>query len=122
MNVEIDDSIRHRPELLAAVEQSNAFLEELAGTSSPHVRVEWRLSPHDDRMAEFGLFEDQDFNAGIRPTFPARNLLDPVNRKLRLLRAWDFLLQARSKRNMEHISETIAQLELEEANGRQVAH
>ena len=118
MKVEIDDSIRRRPELLESVQQSNAILEELAGSSSPHVRVEWRLSPHDERLVELGLFEDRDFNTGITPTFPAQNLLDPVSRKLRLYRAWDFVLQARSKRNMERINELITQLEREEANGR----
>jgi hypothetical protein len=118
MKVEIDESIRRRPELLAPVELSNAFLAELAGASSPHVRVEWRVSPHDERMVELGLFEDKDFNAGIRPTFPASNLLDPVNRKLRLLRAWDFVLEARSKRNMDRINELISQLEQEEPDGR----
>jgi len=65
----------------------------------------------------FGWFEDRDFNAGVRPTFPAANMLDPVNRKLRLLRAWDFLLQARSKHNMERISTLIQQLESESENG-----
>jgi hypothetical protein len=120
MKVEIDDSIRRRPELFNSVQQSNAFLEELVGSSSPKVRVEWRLSPHDERLVELGLFED--FTAGIRPTFPAEDLLDPVNRKLRLLRSWDFILQAQSDRNRERIRELIHQLEREGFNGGEVAH
>lgn len=118
MNVEIDESIRSRPELLSSVQQANEYLKELAGASSDNLRVEWRLSPHDERMVEFGLFESRDFTAGIRPTFPARNMLDPVNRKLRLLSAWDFLLQARSKHNMERIGELRHQLESEAEDGR----
>jgi len=119
MKVDIDDSIRHKPELLSSVEAANVYLEELAGASSPNVRVEWRLSPHDERLVELGLFENRDHNAGITPTFPAQNLLDPVNRKLRLLRAWDFILQARSERNLAKIGELLTKLEREERDGGQ---
>lgn len=120
MKIEIDDSIRSRPELLDSVQQANNILEELAGSSSPHVRVEWRLSPHDERMVELGLFEDRE--AAIRRTFPASNLLDSVNRKLRLYSAWDSILQAQSERNLARIRDRLDKLEQEENDGGKVAH
>jgi hypothetical protein len=121
MRVEIDESIRNRPELLSSVEAANRYLEELAGASGPHVQVEWRLSPNDDRLVELGLSEDRDFHAGVRPTFPTSNLLDPVSRKVRLNRAWDFILAERSRHSMERIHDLINQLERRELDGREVA-
>jgi len=118
MKVEIDESIRRVPALSEPVRQANAFLEELAGATSPHLRAAWRLSPRDDQQIEFVLSEDNGYRVEVRPAFPVKNLLDPVNRKLRLFQVWDTVLQARSKQNMARISESIGRLEAEETDGQ----
>lgn len=120
--VEIDDRIREQPELFRVVQLSTEFLEELAGASSHNLDIEWRSVAHDDRLIELGLSEHRDFQAGIRTTFAATNLFDPVNRKLRLLKAWDYILRARSNRNMERIAELINQLQRESDDVGEDAH
>lgn len=120
--VEIDDRIRQRPDLLAAASDATEYLLEQAEVLVPPPGVvRWQFADREGASVEIALADAGEADAPFaRRNFLTRRILDPVSRRMCVLQAWSALLSNRSDLQMRRINEHISQLEEEERNGEQV--
>jgi hypothetical protein len=114
--VEIDERIRQQPELLRAVTESTRYLIEQAPTEvPPPAIVGWQYADRDGQLLQLTL-SDTGEQAGhtVQRNYWTRWILDPVNQKLCVLRAWGELLGKRSDAGIARIARLVAELKQEE--------
>lgn len=117
--IEIDDRIRQRPQLLAAVEQATDYLLSRTDGLDPPATVSWRLTDPGGESVEITLADTPD--AGVpsaRLPVRTRWLGDLPSQRMSVLEVWGKLLSNRSAVKMARINADLSRLEEEEQDGR----
>jgi len=121
--------------ILDAISQAMEYLaDQIARSPAPRAEyqlVEWR----DSRLRMYDVVgnareclevsmteQDDDGRRESSIPIPVHYLFDPVSRDISMLRLWGKVLSVRSSQIMKRIDEQIRLLELEETNGKPVAH
>jgi len=118
--VEIDERIRQQPELLEAVEEATSYLEQQAVHVPPPDRIQWLLVDADGQTIHLMLAEKEGgIERVVQHNYPTKWIIDPVNRKICVLKMWSELLSKRSHRNILRITKLNSQLREEEANAEE---
>ncbi|HXD85325.1 MAG TPA: hypothetical protein VN641_02450 [Urbifossiella sp.] len=123
VQVEIDASIRARPDLFEAVQRANSRLVERSAYIGPNVRLDWRLSPANACDIELAITDDSPVGRGFaKSQFPSRFMFDAFNRDHSVWRVWDKVLDARLKNSHIRLSQLIPQIEAEESRDAQAVN
>lgn len=115
--VEIDARIRERPELLHAVEDATDYLTAQATDVPPPTAIDWQFADEDGESIRITLSDSPDTPRSAGRSFWTRWLLNPVSRKMCVLKVWGELLGKRSDVQMARIGQLIAQLNQEITDG-----
>jgi hypothetical protein len=118
IHVEIDDRIRQRPDVFAAVTDATAYLEAQATDVPPPAAIGWRFADAAGQLIQITVSDSAPpGHHTVRHNFWTRWILDPTNRKICVLRMWSELLAERSDQNIARINRLIVRLREEEGDG-----
>jgi hypothetical protein len=121
---EVEDGLKRQPGLGSAIDQAVHFLESRVRAANLHdmadVTIRWSSLPPDPTTGRKALsvtlsLTPDDGRLHQTRVIPTRDLFDPVNRDIWMLRIWGDLLSAVSAVNLERIRREIDELEAQES-------
>jgi hypothetical protein len=104
--LEVDDYLRNRTELLVATEEAIEHLDgRIHGVPGP-TAIRWRYIAAAEPLIELSMCDAADWSGYVaRLKFPLRHLSDPVSRTLLVSQVFDDLISERSKKTRARVDD-----------------
>ncbi len=104
-NLTYADNLKQSGNLLALAERASALLEEVLGASASLASAEWDCAA-DDRGRAVVTLRLWDSTGEARTRFTPKELTDPNRLRVRFHRLWGDILQIRSHKQLQELTDT----------------